>query len=65
MTTRKIMEELGVPRKTVIRHARALDGLYVGGRTGWVFPAKAPDYLRTILRVGKASKQKSPTTHPQ
>lgn len=50
MTAKQLSEETGVSLRTIRKLAEEIDGVNVGGKTGWVFSNKAPKHLRDVLR---------------
>ena len=57
MTTKELMAATGMPRKTILRYVVELDAIPVAGTIGYVFPAKAAQWLRTHLRKTRGGAQ--------
>jgi len=66
MTTKELSEKTGVPIYTIRRLAPNLDGLYVGGKTGWILGDAAEARLiqelnkRRFRKRGKGRKSRKP-----
>ena len=56
MSTAEVASKAGVHPNTVRKHAKDLDGKNIGGRHGWDFPDKAPQWLRDLLHKKNTSK---------
>lgn len=50
ISTKQLSEITGVGSKTIRRMAYDLDGIPVGGKRGWIFPASAPQQVVRLLR---------------
>lgn len=60
MTTAELSKLTGVPVYTIRRLAVQLDGIPVGGRHGYEFPERAPQWLRAELRKRHARVNRGP-----
>ncbi len=56
ITTKELMAATGVPRSTIMKLVVELDGVPVGG-VGYIFPDKAPQWLRAHLRKTRGGAQ--------
>jgi len=68
MTTKELSEKTGVPLKTIRKLVGNLNGIYVGGRTGWILGDDAERRLiqelnkRLFRRRGKGRKSRKIST---